>query len=573
MNTLQYSEEMLSPIPALLRPKHLIIELTDRCNLKCEICWREKYEEAIISGPGTFMKIEEVRRLEPFIRDAELISIFGFGETLLHPSLEEILEYIYSINSRDNLIQLVTNGAALNKRKAPLLGRQLHLLSISLNASNAERYWREMYPHEFRAKKDVRFRFQNVLDGITEFSEALPSRARDKLLLTFVAHRENYQDMADFVRIARSVGVSRVNIQHYRVNRPEFIDRSLFWIKEDYNSEVDRAMDAGEKLEVSVFARRFFVEPKVEFNPERDCDWPTSTTIVGVKGDVLPCCYGGRVDFGNAFTSSGGLDEIWNSDNYQKLRKKRDLPACKTCNLVLTFDDFDCHFDAGMKIEQSFLEKQTFLSDAEAARKTATKLSLYANRFRDAGVDFDLFRHSSQRLGLSIVQGLSNESSESEPNFEKVASTELQALNEAFCKTKSTNETHVNISLAKSFLGAGWGLPNRNEHGQSWRWLTEAKHGALVFLNLLPGKDYVVRSFVHTASNQEIIDAVTVTANDAPVRKFQCAYHGDRLRYLFTISRKDIPESGHVTLRYYVRQKSNQISAIALSEICLEPAV
>ena len=63
-------------------PRKLTIALTDRCNLKCFICWRDEFEQTRDSKGGHF-DIAQLRHLENAIRHAEMISLTGFGESFL----------------------------------------------------------------------------------------------------------------------------------------------------------------------------------------------------------------------------------------------------------------------------------------------------------------------------------------------------------------------------------------------------------------------------------------------------------------------------------------------------------
>ena len=215
-------------------PKHLMIEITDRCNLKCMICVREEYEEGI-GGPGVLMDVDGVKKLELPIRHAEMITVTGFGESFLHPGLKEILDYIYLVNPADNLIKVVTNGTALSASKASWFSGHLHTMSISLNASNAEAYAREMYPYEYRDGKDMTAKFDSLVNKILAFSDTLKQEERAKVHLHYVVHSDNVREMANFVRLAHEMRLSTVWFTHLMVHRAEHIGRSIFWIKDEYN--------------------------------------------------------------------------------------------------------------------------------------------------------------------------------------------------------------------------------------------------------------------------------------------------------------------------------------------------
>ena len=97
--------------------------------------------------------------------------------------------------------------------------------------------------------------------------------------------------MPEFVRLARSLGVSLINFTHYMVNRVENIEFSVYFQKERYNAAVGGAIALGKELGVTVNARQFFKEEIKSFDAERDCRWPIEQAIVFTPGQTVPCCH------------------------------------------------------------------------------------------------------------------------------------------------------------------------------------------------------------------------------------------------------------------------------------------
>ena len=116
-------------------PKQLYILPTDRCNLTCFFCMR-RHLPMLAGGKSKMLRLEDLSKLANSIKRAEVIDVSGFGESFLHPQFEEILRYIYSLNPRKNLIQLITNGTLLSSQWAKLLSGHLASITISLNAAS-----------------------------------------------------------------------------------------------------------------------------------------------------------------------------------------------------------------------------------------------------------------------------------------------------------------------------------------------------------------------------------------------------------------------------------------------------
>lgn len=353
-------------------PKKLTIVLTDRCNLKCFICQRDEYEQAL-GGFGQLLDLNNLSHLDEAIKAAEIIDITGFGESFLHPELKGFLDYIYALNPNPGLIAGISNGTALSREKGELMRGHLAYLWISLNAANAKAYRRDMHPEsnstDFRGRRDPRVRFmtdaeagkfleheslkkhgsfERVLDNIREFMSGVDEEERERVHLHYVVHRRNYHEMRDFVILAKELGVSQVNFNQYMVTKPESIDDSIWWVKEQYNAALDLAKTAGEELGVKVIGRHFFEEKERLYNKEIDCQSPSTEALVGADGTVNPCCQiGAGGVMGNAYDK--GFDAVWHGDDYRRLRKERYKPGCLNCNLFLTYDDYRSHFHPHIK--------------------------------------------------------------------------------------------------------------------------------------------------------------------------------------------------------------------------------
>ena len=124
-------------------PMKLTVAMTDRCNLKYFICTREELEGQI-GSKGNNIALEKLYAMEASLRKAQIIQLTGFGKTFLHPQLGEALDYIYSINPREDLIYFVSNGTLLSRAWGEKLDRCLNNLAISLNAAPPECYKRDM---------------------------------------------------------------------------------------------------------------------------------------------------------------------------------------------------------------------------------------------------------------------------------------------------------------------------------------------------------------------------------------------------------------------------------------------
>ncbi|HKT20569.1 MAG TPA: radical SAM protein, partial [Stellaceae bacterium] len=126
-------------------PETIYLELADYCNLNCTFCGREA-EVKRTGDNGGFTDIEKLKQLERPLRAAKYLGLSGrIGEPLLYPRLNEFLRWVFEINPAVRL-RITTNGTSLTAKMASLLGGHIDWISVSLNASNASAYARDMRP-------------------------------------------------------------------------------------------------------------------------------------------------------------------------------------------------------------------------------------------------------------------------------------------------------------------------------------------------------------------------------------------------------------------------------------------
>jgi len=313
-------------------PEVLAISLTTRCNLRCFICRREGFRPEDIV-------FENLKKLETAISYAKTIDLTGWGEPLIYPRMREVLEYVFSLNS-GQVIGLTTNGTRLSEEYGRLLSGHLRYLNISLNAATEATYERDMKHGDFNA----------TLSSIRSFISALDVTDRSSLSLHMVAHTGNYQEIPDFVVLAHDLGVPIVSVGQYLVGISDHSRYSLLHVREDYNRCVQAGCVRAEELGLQFSAAKFFRETEP---PGGECVSPFTDCYILPNGDVHPCCYcGNSVTMGNVYEL--GFDAVWFGVDYQKLRQRRDLPACRVCPPLLPFDSVQAHFTADLKLSDEF---------------------------------------------------------------------------------------------------------------------------------------------------------------------------------------------------------------------------
>ena len=142
----------------LRKVNYLRVSVTDRCDLRCVYCMKEKMQ---FLPRKDILTLEEIERLcDNFIDlGVEKIRLTG-GEPLVRSDIIKLIEKLNYKKNITNLkeITLTTNGTLLKKYAGELKNNGVDRINVSLDTINAEKY-----------NKITRFgNIEKVFDGINE---------------------------------------------------------------------------------------------------------------------------------------------------------------------------------------------------------------------------------------------------------------------------------------------------------------------------------------------------------------------------------------------------------------------
>jgi MoaA/NifB/PqqE/SkfB family radical SAM enzyme len=321
---------------ALPLPNELYIEVTNRCNSRCQTCVRTFEEQE----PLRDMQTDEFCRLVEQAPGLQRAVLHGVGEPLLNRDLPAMIAYL---KGRTNAPQVLFNSNAIlltPEWQDALLDAGLDELRISTDAAHPELYARTRGVDAF----------DRVIENVAAFARRIRHGGHGpQLSFWFTAMHENLADLPDLVRLAHRVDVVQVYVQRlvYYGQGLAVSEQSLF-----------RAMHAAEQLLLAeaeslaeelgiTFRASGATTPRESLlgsdgnrRPWSQCRRPSSLIYVTANGNVLPCCfspftardYPGLI-LGNAFETP--LLEIWNGAAYREFRAalQTDAPpaACDRC--------------------------------------------------------------------------------------------------------------------------------------------------------------------------------------------------------------------------------------------------
>ncbi len=221
----------------------LYVELTSRCNLTCQTCMRNAWEETQGNmTEATFQRLLESLKTLPSRPD---VFFGGFGEPLLIPDLAGKVAQVKALAGK---VELITNGMLLSEHLSQeLIQAGLDTLWVSVDGATPEHF------------ADVRLgaALPTVLDNITRFSNLRnPNNPHPEIGISFVAMRRNIADLPQLIRMSTRLGASRYMVTNVFPYTEEMCKEML------YTRTVD-----GVDSTPSPWAPRIDL-PRIDFNPE-----------------------------------------------------------------------------------------------------------------------------------------------------------------------------------------------------------------------------------------------------------------------------------------------------------------
>ncbi len=277
----------------MVKPKEVLIEVTNVCNLKCPMC--HTYRS---SRPRGYMDISLYNRVIDQVVDLDIrdVHLYTVGEPLLHKG---IVDMVKIAKSNKRKVFIYTNGNLLDNDIARnLIDAELDNLVISLEGMDNSKYASIRRGGNFeRAKDNISYakKYRDSILGRTKIEIWSTIMDEDSVYLnSFKNYWRNYADRIFFVHLANQGG----------------------YIKGITGKTID---------------------PKLR----QPCGTLWNSIIVLWNGQVSACCvdFDGKMIMGNVYQTT--LKEIWNGKKYLKYRKLHlegkfhELSPCDVCDAGL----------------------------------------------------------------------------------------------------------------------------------------------------------------------------------------------------------------------------------------------
>lgn len=255
------------------------------------------------------------------------IQYSGGGEPTIHPQARQLIAYA---QEKGLDTALVTNGLNLERRIGSEVIQRLSWLRISVDAATPDTFAkvRPAYKGDLeRSKKN----FKNVIDSI-RWAVALKKSTGSQIVIGvgFVTQEENWPELADFVRLARDLGVDNVRISGAFTPQGDAYHAGY----REKALALEREAAALATPTFAVYARFAEKLDDLQARPDyKDCWYQQFTTYIGGDGNLYRCCvqaYNRQGLIGN-IAEAGGFKALWDSKLKAFKFGKFDARSCALC--------------------------------------------------------------------------------------------------------------------------------------------------------------------------------------------------------------------------------------------------
>lgn len=327
-------------------PAVIYIESVKGCPYSCAMC-------SIHNSKPVLIKKELLKKLEPYFKRLEVLSIHGSGE----PLLGDIPYFVEQSIKNEFVLHMNSTGFFLTKELSDMLLKTRLSIRFSIHAGSAETYKRIM-GHSFeRVVNNVKYIVNKSIEYNTD----------NDYWFSFIAMKANIDEIEDFLHVAHTCGIRSVRFMRLMYTKGRNISERNFKfdyfeqnekeIRRTFLERLPRYKDLAERLGIKIQAGTMtsaaisintigeFINmvtgrllPEAKLFPIKAkkgvCIMPWfGQLIIGQDGNVNLCC-GTAYSLGNLNDYS--LEDIWDSQKMKVIRrsfsKKRYPKVCGYCH-------------------------------------------------------------------------------------------------------------------------------------------------------------------------------------------------------------------------------------------------
>tara|TARA_Y100001936_G_scaffold252797_1_gene314200 strand:+ start:1067 stop:2110 length:1044 start_codon:yes stop_codon:yes gene_type:complete len=282
-------------------PLTVVLELINRCNLECVMCYQGYRNDA---KQHTIEDKMLDKIFDDFKENKLSALMLSASEPLLYKGIEKVLHRAKDAEIMD--VFLFTNGSLLTKERSQMiLDSSVTRLFVSIDAATQESYDKVRVPVSKRLLKEDR------LEDL------------DNNIKQFINMRNSLNRKTPVVRV--SFCSLKENVHEIELFKKKWVD-----IVDSVEIQKEQSIEVYEKLE-----KINDTEVKKRKLKTYNCNKPWGDMSIYSDGSVGPCCnlVGRKAPIGNV--NNNTIKEIWNGEKMNRIRdgfrNNNPIDVCKVC--------------------------------------------------------------------------------------------------------------------------------------------------------------------------------------------------------------------------------------------------
>lgn len=226
-------------------PLKVTMELTADCNFFCRMCeFPAPREDGRRKGYELDMRREVFGVLAPQVfPHALMVNLSVVGEPLMVPYLDHVLEVAREWQTR---IEFITNGQLLDEAMIEKVGPQTAAVIVSFDGGTRQTF------NRIRIGGDFNIITRNMV-LFDRWRKRLPAEVfHPELHMNVTLMRENIEELPTIIRVAKLLGVDRVNCAWMIAFNEKIANSSLFRHKALANACLLLAREVADEIQMSV---------------------------------------------------------------------------------------------------------------------------------------------------------------------------------------------------------------------------------------------------------------------------------------------------------------------------------
>lgn len=329
-------------------PSHIVWEITNKCNLNCEMCWLQDFSGIKKDFLKNELNFEEITKIADELSIFKPLIYITGGEPFLREDMIRILKYLHK---KKFVVTLTTNGTLITSKIAKTIGKDLlDGISFSLDGN-------EEIHDKIRGEGNFEKTIKGIKNVIKNRKGALPI-----VKINFTISKQNYKILSDFIELTKSLNADEIQFQHLWFTDRKHAEshrrmmKKLFRIDcEGINNYIsDPQIDSNElkniinrllntktdlsfsfypNIRTSEEIRKFY--NNINYSFRKRCVNPWFSASIKPNGNLCPCpdYYIPEYTFGNLKNHT--FKELWMNKKARvfrsTLKRMKYFPGCLRC--------------------------------------------------------------------------------------------------------------------------------------------------------------------------------------------------------------------------------------------------